>query len=114
MGPDPMGKASRDKGRRGEREVRDVFRAAGVPADRGGWRQVAEADVPDVVTVAGIHVEVKRCERLTLPQWLRQAETAAALTGATPAVAFRQNGQPWRVVVPLDHYAALVAAQENR
>lgn len=106
-----MGRMSREKGKRGEREVRDVFRAAGITdAVRAGHRQVqADDKTPDVVTVAGLHMEVKRQERLCIAEWVRQAEADAALTGAVPAVAYRQNNQPWRVVVPLAYLAALVA-----
>lgn len=52
-------------------------------------------------------MEVKRCERVELPKWLRQAEAQAA-EGTTPVVVYRQNGQPWRAVVGLDWLLALL------
>jgi Holliday junction resolvase len=111
-----VGRASRDKGARGEREVADVFEAAGVPARRTAGLQAGErvegldvADADATLAVAGVHIEVKRCERIELPAWLRQAE-ADAPEGAEPVVAFRRNREPWRAVVRLDYLARLMSA----
>ena len=58
-------------------------------------------------------MEVKRCERVELPKWLRQAESQAG-EGATPVVAYRQNGQPWRAVVPLGWLLELLDERQAR
>jgi len=97
-----MSKASREKGQRGEREVRDLLRQYGFLAVRDG-RLSADLshDVPDV------HFEVKRCERLSLPEWTRQAEMDAK-EGEVPVVAYRRSQEPWRASVPLDFLLGLL------
>lgn len=51
--------------------------------------------------IAGLAIEIKRQERLRLPVWLQQARAGAG-AGEMPAVAYRQNGKPWRVVIELE------------
>lgn len=109
-----MGKPSRDKGARGEREVVAALRRYGLRAERTASLQAAasagEPGHPDVSLpdFPGLHVEVKRQETLRLPAWTRQADAAAG-DGADAVVAYRQSGQPWRVCVELDLFAALLA-----
>jgi Holliday junction resolvase len=96
-----VGRASRQKGARGERDFRDLLRDHGFACDRDG------SEFGDLRhEVEGVHFEVKRQERLSLPAWLRQAEEDA--DGRVPVVAFRQSRQPWRVVIPADHYLELL------
>ena len=56
-----MGKFSRDKGKRGERatanELRDVFPDLSIK--RGLQSRDGGAEVPDVVGIPGLHIEVK-------------------------------------------------------
>lgn len=108
------GRRSRDKGARGEREVVDVFRSVGLDAHRAAPMQAGGvAGYPDVVVEGHpIHVEVKRTETLALPAWTRQAE-ADARPGEVPVVAYRRSGEAWRAVVPLDYFAALLAAADE-
>lgn len=92
-----MAGASRAKGIRGEREVRDAFEQVGFSV-RG-----LEGEGDHLcLTRDGlvIHSEVKRAERLRLPEWSRQAETEAP-AGAIPCVIYRANREPWRVSMPL-------------
>ena len=67
-----MGKASRDKGKRGEREVAEFLRDHGIPARRG-VQYAGGADSPDVIGFEGVHIEVKRTEALRLYPALEQA-----------------------------------------
>ena len=62
-----MSRRERQKGARGERDLRDLFRAHGFDARRDG-----RLDADLVHDVPGIHVECKRCETLLVPKWLRQ------------------------------------------
>jgi len=48
-----------------------------------------------------LHIEVKRQERLALPQWLRQADEEAP-PGVYPVVCFRQSRGRWYAALPLD------------
>lgn len=110
-----MGRASRDKGKRGELEVAAIFTRAGLPADRTAALQAGSVPHVGDVTVRDLpwlHVESKRCEIYSLPEWQRQAEAAAG--PATPLIAYRKSGtshspEPWRAVVHLDWLAGLLA-----
>jgi Holliday junction resolvase len=106
-----MSRRERDKGTRGELEVRDVFRAFGFDCDRtpnsGGLR------IPgDLIGTVPVHVEVKRQERLQLWQWIEQAEQEAA--GAVAVVAFRRSRSRWRADLDLERFAELLAASDGR
>jgi hypothetical protein len=76
----------RTKGRNGEREVANIWRAAGLEV-RGLEGSGDHLVIGGPVTV---HSEVKRQERLKLPEWLRQA-AAEAPSGTIAVVSFRQN-----------------------
>jgi Holliday junction resolvase len=93
-----MGRSEREKGRRGELEVRDLFRAAGFDCDRvpnsGGLRIRG-----DLYGTVPFHVEVKRQERPAVLAALRQA--AADADGLPYLVAFRQSRSPWYGAAPL-------------
>ena len=105
-----MGAMSRRKGATGEREVASLFRAAGFPCDRtpnsGGLF------IPgDVTGVDGLHVEVKRAERISILEWCRQAERDALLAPEalpTPLVVFRSSREPWRACLPLSDFLTLL------
>ena len=103
--PERSGRASRAKGVRGELEVAAIFRAAGFDCDRvpnsGGLRIKGDlyGNVP-------VHVEVKRAERMRLPEWLAQAALEA--NGRCPVVAFRQSGGQWYAALPLTNLVELL------
>lgn len=110
-----MGRASREKGKRGERECRDelgeVFRCAA----RRGVQYQGGTDSPDVVLPGvPVHVEAKRTERLALWPALDQA-TADAPTGATPIVWHKPNRRGSVVIVETARlYELAVAIVEAR
>ena len=53
-----MGKSSQRKGAAGERELAALLSAAGYACQRGG--SLSFGEVPDVLGLPGIHIEVKR------------------------------------------------------
>ena len=61
---DTSGKASQRKGADGERELAAVLREYGYEIKRGGSMSFGE--LPDLVGLPGIHIEVKRCEQVRL------------------------------------------------
>lgn len=95
------GKRSRNKGATGEREL------AALLTDALGFvvqRKLGQArDGGDDIQVGKYRIEVKRREALRLDEWCKQVEEAAR-PGDVPVVAYRRNGQPWRVVVPLEWF----------
>jgi Holliday junction resolvase len=99
-----MPRHSRQKGLAGEREVARAWQAAGfeVRGLEGGGDHL-------IVCRRGLvlHSEVKRAERLKLPEWLRQLE-AEAPPGSVPVLTFRQNHTEWTAALPLAELIELV------
>ena len=100
-----MGKTSRDKGKRGERELAGKLRQHGFDTRRG-VQYHGGPDSPDVIGLEGIHIEVKRTERLSLYDALSQSKADAA-PGEMPVVMHRRNNCEWVVIQPLDDWINL-------
>ena len=105
-----MSKASRDKGVRGELELRDLFRKYGYTAERGGGAQgIGGGDQrPDVVcNLPGYHPECKRVEAFSaVTRAFEQAKTDAG-PALTPAVFSRTNRSEWLVTISAEHFFSL-------
>ena len=97
---------SRDKGKRGEREVADFLKAHGYDARRGQQFCGANGDA-DVVGLPGFHIEVKRTERLDLYGALEQSR-ADARDGETPVVFHRRNRKAWIVAMDAEDFIRLI------
>lgn len=93
---------SREKGKRGERELAGVLRDYGYSTRRGQQYSGASGDA-DVVGLPGIHIEVKRVERLCLEDAMAQSRRDAR-TGEIPVVMHRKNHCPWLVTVSLEDF----------
>lgn len=93
-----MGRMSRQKGKRGEREAAaELGSLLGCDARRGVQFQ-GGPDSPDVVLDGvNIHVEAKRVEALNLYAAIEQARDDAG--GKVPIVWHRRNGKPSVVIV---------------
>lgn len=99
------GRRSRNKGSRGELEVAKIINdRLGLELHRTPnsgafkWHDNLKGDVQGW---PGMHLEVKRAERLQIPKWLEQTEDDCP-DGSVPLLVFRQSHQPWRVVMRLD------------
>lgn len=89
-----MGRMSRNKGKRGEREAaKELNRLFGLEARRA-QQYCGEAGDADLIGIEGIHVEVKRVERFCLHPSLEQADSDKK-AGDIPVVLTRQNGKGW-------------------
>ena len=104
-----MGKTSREKGKRGEREVANLLRTHGYDARRGVQYHGGN-DSPDVVGLKGIHIEVKRTERLDLYGALSQSKGDSG--DDMPIVVHRKNDCEWVVIQPLEDWIELYKAWE--
>ena len=100
MSASKRGRASREKGKRGEREAaKAVAETLGCTARRGVQFHGGE-DSPDIQTsIAGVHFEVKRVERIQIEQWMQQATEDAR--GNCPVVLHRRNGKEWLITLRL-------------
>ena len=95
---------SREKGKRGERAVAALFREYGFDAHRG-QQYHGGPDSPDVVGVPGLHIEVKRTERLNLYDALAQAKRDAGED--LPVVIHRKNDSEWVVIMSFTDWMKL-------
>ena len=98
---------SRDKGKRGEREVAQLFKKVGYPAERGQQHDGMTGHA-DVVGVPYIWIEVKLREKLDLEEAMKQAERDCTAFNAghigdesLPAVFHRRNREKWKVTMRL-------------
>lgn len=103
-----MGKASREKGKRGERELAKILNDYGYNTRRGQQFSAAMGDA-DVVGLQGIHIEVKRVEKLNIHEAMEQSRRDAR-PNEMPAVFHRKNGGSWLVTMPLYVWIALYKA----
>lgn len=95
-----MGAKSKRKGKIGEREAAAAIREhLGIEARRG-QQFSGSPDSPDVVcSLPGVHIEVKRCEALSVYAAVAQATEDGP--GDVPLVLHRRNGCEWLAIVPL-------------
>ena len=101
-----MGHTSQRKGAAGERELAGILQGHGFAVERGG--SLSFGEVPDLTGIPGIHIEVKRTERLNLRAAMDQAERDAAFFhDGAPAVFHRSNRQPWLVTMKLSDWIRL-------
>lgn len=100
---------SRQKGCRGERELRDVFRAAGFTQARRGQQFAGGTDSPDVIVpeLPTLHWECKRVEAGNLYKWMQQAIRDAGPT-KMPIVAHKRNDCEWLAVLKLSDLISLL------
>ena len=94
-----MGKAQREKGARGERELAGILREEGYDTRRG-QQYCGAAGNADVIGLPGIHIECKRVEKLNLLDAVAQA-VHDALPGLLPAVFHRRDRCEWLVTMRL-------------
>ncbi len=100
-----MGKMSREKGKRGERELAGILKSYGYSCHRGVQYQ-GGPDSPDVVGLPGIHIEVKRVERLNIENAVDQAVYDSG-DDELACVFHRKNNRKWNVTMPLEDWMKL-------
>lgn len=93
---------SKAKGKRGEIEIVRMLREYGYDCRRGQQYCGANGDA-DVVGLPGLHLEIKRVEKLNVENAMRQAE-ADAKKGEIPVVMHRANREEWKVTMRLDDF----------
>lgn len=100
------GRSSQRKGAGGEQELKTILQQAGYPVERGG--SLSFGTIPDLIGLPGIHIEVKRVERLNLSEAMRQAvKDSQRFDDGLPAVFHRRNRERWLVTMRLDDWLSL-------
>lgn len=90
------------KGAAGELEFSKVCTQHGYKARRTAQYCGKSGDASDVVGLPGMHVEVKRVEKLNIYDAIAQAKRDAAENGRRPMVAHRRNRGEWLITLPLE------------
>ena len=103
---------SRNKGKRGELELANMLKTYGYDTRRGVQYSGINGDA-DVVGLPGIHIEVKRVEKLNVSEALKQSIRDARYF-EKPTVMHRKNNEQWLVTMPLDEWIELYRAWEKR
>lgn len=96
---------SKMKGARGELEIARILRERGYNARRGQQYCGANGDA-DVVGLAGVHIEVKRVEKLNIDKAMRQA-LKDAREDEIPVVFHRKNNELWKATSWLGNWLDL-------
>ena len=108
-----MGRKSQRKGAGGERELAALFREYGYPVERGG--SLSFGEVPDLTGLPGIHIEVKRVERLNVPEAMKQAtRDAEKFLDGVPTLFHRRSHEPWLVTMHLHDWLAFYGPPERQ
>lgn len=97
---------SREKGKRGERELASKLKDYGYDCRRGQQFCGANGDA-DVIGLPGIHIECKRVERLNLDTAYAQAKSDCK--DKIPAVFHRKNNSQWMITMSLDDFMSIYA-----
>lgn len=101
-----MGRSSQRKGAAGERELAAILRERGYDCQRGG--SLSFGEIPDVVGLPGVHVEVKRVEKLNVGEAMEQAiRDSERMLDGIPALFHRRNRKPWLVTMRLEDWLSL-------
>ena len=93
---------SREKGKRGERELASILREYGYDARRSVQYCGINGDA-DVIGLPHTHIEVKRVERLNIEDAMSQSKRDAK-EGETPTVFHRKNHCEWLVTMQLKDF----------
>lgn len=108
-----IGKASRNKGKAGERELSKVlqehFPDLNVHRTQQFCGKNAKGDASDVVGLPGIYTECKRVERLNVNEAMEKT-IAESCGNGLPALFHRRNRGKWLVTMTLDDWAKLYTA----
>ena len=108
---------SRRKGAQGERELAKKLREYGFDCRRG--QQYSGIEGEDVVGLDGIHIEVKRVERLNIYDAVDQAKRDSNFEDLPfgwpklPAVFHRKNHCEWLVTMPLTAWIEIYREWSN-
>jgi len=99
---------SKQKGARGEREWAAFCREQGYDVRRTQQYCGNTGEAADCVGLPGIHIEVKRVEKLNIDDALEQARNDMdAYKDLRPIVAHRKNGKGWKVTMYADDWFEL-------
>lgn len=99
---------SKQKGKRGENEIVRKLKEYGYNTRRSvQYNGKADDGQADLIGLDGIHVEVKRVERLNIYDAIEQAKRDSKNSDNLPAVFHRKNNCEWLVTMRLEDWIKL-------
>ena len=98
-----MGKASRDKGKRGERMLARFLREHGYDCRRTSQYCGNTGDASDVIGLPGMHIECKFVERLDIRGALQQA-IHDAKPELIPILFHKRSREEWLVTIRAEDF----------
>lgn len=110
-----MGKAEREKGKRGERHIVSLFHKNGYPdVYRTAQYRGNTGEAGDLEGIPHIHAEVKFQEKMHLYDWMSQAvhDAEAEGKGNMPTVFHKQNNKDVLVTMKFDDWIQLYKEYE--
>ena len=97
---------SKRKGTIGERELVNILKSYGYDCRRSQqYCGYADGSSADVIGLDGIHIEVKRVERINIDVCMEQA--IRDCKDEIPTVWHRRNNKPWYVTMRLEDWIEL-------
>lgn len=107
-----QGRASRDKGKRFERDIASFFKGYGITARRTAQFCGKTGQAGDVEGVPGIHIECKAVEKLNLEAAYQQSvrDAEAAGKGEYPIVVHKKSRRPAMVTMALEDWIVMYLA----
>ena len=107
------GKTSQRKGAAGERELAAILQQYGYTCDRGG--SLTFGEVADITGLPGIHIEVKRVEKLNVGEAMEQSILdSERMRDGMPALFHRRNRKPWLVTMRLEDWLKLYRTENEQ
>lgn len=114
--PQQRGKASREKGKRGEREAaRELMkRIPNVKIQRsvqyaGRMAAHSQGGMPDLMGLKGFHLEIKRTEKAKVYDWMEQVN-GDKKPDEIGVILHRQSGKEWIAILSIDDLCKLINA----
>ena len=99
------------KGANGERELAGILADHGFVTERGGTCSFGTK--PDLMGLPGVHIEVKRVERLNVNKAMQQAiNDSAKFQDGDPTVFHRQNRSEWLVTMRFEDWIKLYKGEK--
>ena len=107
------GRGSQRKGADGERELAEILQRYGYDCNRGG--SLTFGEVADITGLPGIHIEVKRVEKLNVVEAMEQSiRDSERMRDGMPALFHRRNRKPWLVTMRLVDWLKLYRTESEQ
>lgn len=115
MNHSEMGRRSKQKGKRGEREVANILKRYGYEARRTAQYCGSTGDASDVIGLEGYHIEVKNVERLNLWKAIEQSRHDAMEAGKkeVPVVVFKKSRTSWQICIEFEEFLKILQNHQN-